>query len=531
MKIIFILLILSYGQLPIILSYDYVVLGAGTAGSVVASKLSDKGSNTVLLVEEGPWALNPDIYNAVGWGGNWLGGNVKDRVVSKAFRSEPQVNMFNRTFRDLRAKVVGGCNAHNAMVVVAGTPTDFDEWANTTGENAWAYANHKVNFRDIDEKFDLTYLSKEREFLPEMKQALENLGYRFNPYIYQTGAQPGSFATRIFMWTKDGTVDPPTYRRQTTYTQYVENQLASKPNLDVMANEKALYLNYGRDSKGKQYVKGVLIQNTGTKRFTYVSAKKEIIISMGAYESPKFLQLNGIGSRKLLQKLGIQPVVDAPGVGENLKDQLYMLLKGKPLSDKYANRTFEERSPISDGFHIFGPTHNNLVEYILAADISNGYFTCTLENTKVKSQGYVQIRSSNPRDDPIINERTLDEKYDLDTYMASAKECRRIQEELVKMGVLKEFGEVTLANINTDEELAKLIRKTAAADYHACCTVRMGSDSDPLAPLDSHLRVRGIENLRVIDASIFPTSISGNPNMPIASAAMLGAKFILEEDN
>eukprot|EP01132_Coremiostelium_polycephalum_P005644 gene5644-7027_t len=513
------------GQIPYTLSYDYVVLGAGTAGSVVASKLSDKSSNKVLLVEEGPWALNPNIHNPNNWKVNWL--DNPDPVVSKDFFSDPQLYMNNKVMSSPRAKVVGGCNSHNAMVTLTASNKDFSEWFNYTNNPIWSPQTFRESLRVIGEQFDIQTLNTNRVLLPEIRSGLEQSGYTFNPNGWG-GIIPGSFIERMYMIHVDNSTQPATLTRQSTYTQFVEKDLETKSNLDVVTGEKAIYLNYRKNRQGKTFVRGVLIQNVGTKRYTYVVARKEVIVSMGAYESPKFLQLNGIGNKTLLQNHGIRVVVDSPAVGSNLRDQLFTLYFGKALSEAYRNITIPKRHPIWDGFHVFGTVNTTSVDYLMGVDFMGGRMSCSIENTKVKSSGYVEIQSSNHKLNPKFNENSFKEVSDREAMIAGVRECRRIEAKLVQMGVLDDSDAgAMLPNNASEQDILNHLKNAATSDFHPCCTVKMGPANDPSAPLDTELKVKGVENLRVIDASIFPTHIVGNPNMVIAAASLQISKSML----
>eukprot|EP01132_Coremiostelium_polycephalum_P011211 gene11211-13736_t len=515
------------------LEYDYIVLGSGTAGSVVAGKLSDDPSYSVLMVEEGPGDTSPNIYNISNWAYNWVVN--PDPKYSKTYFSVPQVYMKNRVWGDQRGVMLGGCNSHNGMVTITSSKTDFDGFADQISDPGWRYENMKKYFTDIKNNFDLTFQDDNRVLLPELRQALNENGFTFNPNMFDTGVLPNSFNNFVFMFKQtDNGNQPPLQRRQTTYTQYVskfkdQNQ---KQNLDVKIYQKAIKLDYQRcQTSGNVKVVGVTLKNVQSGELTYVKVRKEVIVSLGAYDSPKFLQLNGIGDRNLLNQFGIETVVHSPGVGQNLRQHLYTSYTGKPLSDQLSSVQIPVRNPISDGFQIFGSLNGSQTDYKVTCDFGQDKkLECFVETTHIHSTGYVKIVSNNHQDPPEVNENAMKEQYDRDAYTESIRTIRRIQATLVKNGVLKNDIDPSIPDSKTSfDDIFNYIQDHGAGEHHPCCTIKMGANGDDSAPLTTDLKVKGVTNLRVVDASIFPSHFTGNINTPIAASAVKAVDLILNK--
>eukprot|EP01132_Coremiostelium_polycephalum_P008561 gene8561-10530_t len=518
----------QYGQIPKRLTYDYVVLGAGAAGSIVASKLSDNSRHSVLLVEAGGWALNPAIHNAANW--SYWNTPDADRTVQRMFYTTPQTYMNNRILDDSRAYGTGGCSLHNAMNLVTASKYNFDKFAELVGSNEWNFENMKSSYQDFKNHFNLIHEESGLGLHPQLQNALHQNGYSYNPNPFDTGAVAKKYGTYVLMMTNNNSTTGPAKLRQTPYTQYVEKFLNSKPNLDVIVHEKALKLDYGRKGS-KLYVKGVLVENVGTKRLTYIKARKEIIISMGAYETPKFLQLNGIGDRNHLQSLGINTVVHSPGVGQNLRNHLFYYYVGKAIEAPYNTVPIPQVNPIGGGY-IFYPDFNgnNIPENKLTCDFQFGRFRCFVENGNVKSHGYVKIISKDHNVNPLINENELMDQFDRDIYVNGMREMFKIQDTLVGMGVLKNES-FPLGSHSSYNELLEAVKNSATNNHHPCCSVRMGPANDEMSPLTWDLRLKGFTNVRVVDASNAPENMIGNINAPVSIMAIKASQIIINTSN
>jgi len=269
-----------------------------------------------------------------------------------------------------------------------------------------------------------------------------------------------------------------------------------------------------------------------------VYARREVILSAGAYDSPRLLLLSGVGPKDDLDALGIPVVVPLPGVGQNLRDHNMLTLAGPLLKNQ--STPIASRIVPADGYRLFGPdddhTKNTPLKWMLGIDISgeapNKRIICNLFPFQPHSVGNLKLKSSDPFVDPLIDPAYLTDAagYDYTTFIAGIREFRRIYSTSPLSDILQ--GPETEAtpgwNIQTEDEIGAFIKATATDSFHPVGTCKMGPESDPMAVVDSQLRVRGVEGLRVVDASIMPSITSGHINTPIAMIATKAAQLILQ---
>eukprot|EP01133_Synstelium_polycarpum_P012841 gene12841-15076_t len=501
---------------------DYLILGAGTAGSIVAGKLSEDKNLKVLLVESGPWDTNPWIYNISDWTEHWV---IHPEIYAPneqiQFPALPEPHLDDRHLRNLRGKVAGGCSSTNGMIALTCDKSNYEKWTSITGMSHWSWDTMRGNIGDLDTNFHFTKLSEDRVFMPQLKSAIEYIGYKYIPDQFHTATMDG-FGTRLFMFRTDANG---TMTRESPYSQYVKDKRQSRPNLDVKTGWSATKLEYGKQGDNSTFVKGchmVLADN----RSVYVQVKKEVIVSMGTYETPKFLQLNGIGNSTYLSSIGIKPVVDSPMVGQGLKDTLFMYYEGKKLVKEKEGVHIPYRTPVRDGYHVYGPS-GGPNRFILSVDITSySRFLCTVEPTQPKSTGYVRMTSNDSLSKPEIFVNYFSVETDELDYLDGIKECQRIQRHLETQGIIDANSTESVELGADDAAILKTIRLKATANQHACCSVRMGSSNTKESAVDGNLRVNGISNLRVVDASVFPDAPSGNPMIPVTLVALEAAKLI-----
>ncbi|EFA78014.1 choline dehydrogenase [Heterostelium album PN500] len=521
--------------------YDYIVIGAGTAGSIVAGKLSDNPNNKVLLIEED--ATNPNIWTTKDWYDHFLG--HPDPDISRAFYTPAEPGLNYRTETLMRAVVTGGCNAHNGMVVIPGDRQLYDGIADATGESQWSWNNMASHFSELKSKFYLRHLDDNRVFLSELKQSIQSIGI---PLVSDNFGGSLRGLTNIIDQSKP---DPQLgQRRETTYSNYIDAVLASRSNLQVLIRNRAEKImfcdnNNSTSSTSDRRACFIRLRDTTTNTIRTIKVGKELILSLGAYESPMLLQASGVGDPAKLSQAGITPIINSPNVGMRLLDHIYMNYAGKPLLGSIQSppqSDWDNRNTVADGFFLFGAidANSSTNDYTLATDIQymwDGkiYFNCAVEMVSPQSEGEVQVKQVNGNGaaiQPLIEQNYLSARHDVDVLIAAIKECRRIQSRLVDNGILDgSKPEFSSTAGDTDQSLEQYVRNTGNGDYHPHASIRMGRADDASAPLTPRLKVRGTSNVRVIDASSFPIPIRNKINIPIAILAMQGADFITQDNN
>ncbi|EGG24241.1 putative choline oxidase [Cavenderia fasciculata] len=539
---------------------DYLVLGAGTAGSIMASKLSEDSDTTVLLVERGEWDTDPNIYNTSQWL-TWFR-NPNPRFSHNYYGdAEPQLG--GRKMKNPLATFVGGCSGHNAMVANSGSARfDFDLWAHFTGsENNWSGDIARENLIELNKIMQFQGMDRNRTWMPELAKAIESLGYKPNDGRFMELDATG-YSTRQFWYTRGD------MKRTTTYSRMLKDNgaLQNRDNLDIIVNHRAVELEYepiGRDNghfpghdrrfgeeeqsttsttpttKDPMFrVAGVWIQNTETMRKTFIRVQRELIVSMGAIESPKFLQLNGIGDKRHLTSLGIETVVNSPWVGKHLQDHVFLKVRGKRLASHLQDTVIPLRNPIFDGYQVFGPRNASVIgnKYSVAIDVARddkgfAILDFTLESNRPLSRGFVKITSRDPYANPQILTNFFSNPIDMEYMIDGIRECLLIQEEMAKMGLLDPSSTSDLPLNATRQQYIDFVTQKGVSDSHLTGSIRMGPDKDTASPLDGDLRVKGLKNVRVVDASVFP-SIPGSPNtsVPVSLIALQAFKIIKNQN-
>jgi len=523
-------------------TYDYIVVGAGSAGAVVASRLSESGAYRVLLLEAGTegsgffWSRVPVGVSKM----------IDDPAVNWCYRSEPDEGSGGRRIEVPRGKMMGGSSSINGMIFIRGQGRDYDHWAQL-GNRGWSYQDVLPIFKKM-ERYEggsdefrgrdglLRVNDTPRHKMPLLEkiiEAAERIGLPFNPD--QNGAtQEGVGMSQVTI--AKG-------RRQSTAYCYLD-PARSRPNLVIEQGAVAETLIL----EGKRCV-GVRYAINGAGR--EARAAREVIVSGGSINSPKLLELSGIGQGELLRSLGIEPVHELSGVGENLRDHYSPRLKFAILQK---NLTFNDNARgwrmlrevfkyvlLRDGF-LAAPsvplrmyfrsrpgleTPDATVSILpFLHEMVGGQrrlsrrsgITMNANVLRSESTGSIHITSADPHLPPAIRFNFLSTEHDRAGVLAAIRKGR----ELMATSPLKEITGEEIApgvQVQTDDALLDWVRKSAETTYHPVGTCKMGSD--PMAVVDRELRVHGIEGLRVADASIMPTLTSGNTNAP---AIMIGEK-------
>jgi len=524
--------------------FDYVIVGAGSAGSVLANRLSADSRNRVLLLEAGGSDLNFWVQVPIGYGKVYY-----DARVNWKYTTEPDPNRDNLPSYWPRGKVLGGSSSINAMVYVRGHPADYAEWGAVApgwgwedvapvfrrmedwagGADAWRGAGGPLPVHDVSR--DVHPLT--RIYL----KAAEEAGFPTNP-DYNGADMEGAALYQIN--TKGG-------RRASTARCYLRPAM-KRANLKVETRAHVTRILFeGRRAVGVEYMhKG---------RTLKVRARAEVILSGGAINSPQLLQLSGIGPGAVLQKHGVQVVRDAPHVGRNLADHLgadalyranvpSLNQELNPLLGKVwagLRYAMTRKGPLSlslnqgGGFVrvMEGATKPDLQLYFSPVSYTRAPvgtrplmnpdpfpgFLLGFNPCKPTSTGYLQIRSPDPFAAPEMHTNYLDTDYDRAVMLAGFRLIRKIAASPALHAVIEDEI-IPGRQIDTDAALAQSIREKSWTVFHQCGTCRMGTDPAQ-SVVDERLRVHGIDGLRVADASIFPTIPTGNTNAP---AIMVGEK-------
>ncbi len=524
-------------------TFDYIVVGAGSAGCVLANRLSADGRSTVLLLEAGPRDTDPWIHIPLGYGKLF-----NKRAVNWSYESEPEPNLNNRKIFTPRGKVLGGSSSINGLVYIRGQREDFDQW----GVPGWDYAGLLPYFKKSEDQQRganewhgiggpqaVGDLPDRHELADAFIAASESVGIPRND-DFNGATQEGTGYYQAT--TRNG-------RRCSTAVGYLR-PAEKRANLRVETDALATRLLF-KDTRadGVQYRQGGALRT--------VRAKREVILAGGAFNSPQLLQLSGVGPRALLESHGIQVIHDAPGVGESLQDHLYVrtfwrCTKPITLNDDMMslwrkagvglNYLFRRRGPltVSAGMAAaFTRTRPELPRpdaqyyFINFSTAKRGGvlhpfsgFTCSLSQLQPESRGWVRIRSADPGVAPAIQYNYLDTEADCRTMVDGLKLLRRIvNAEAMRPYVKKE--EFPGTRVASDADWLAFCRETGETVYHPTSSCRMGTD--PGSVVDERLKVRGVAALRVIDASVMPAVVSGNTNAAVIAVAEKGADLVLQD--
>ncbi len=524
--------------MPEVQSFDYIVVGAGSAGCVLANRLSASGEYRVLLLEAGGRDRNPWIHIPLGYGKLFT-----DARVNWLYNSEPEAELNNRQIIQPRGKVLGGSSSINGLLYIRGQREDFDHWRQL-GNAGWSFEDVLPYFRRAEDQergaddlhgaggpLAVTDVRDPHPLCEAFIEAAQQAGYPRND-DFNGATQEG--AGYFQLTARNG-------RRCSTAVGYLR-PARKRPNLFVASEALATRILFeGRRATGIEY-----LQDGRT-----VTAKSagEVILSGGAFNSPQLLQLSGVGPAELLRSHGIAVIADMPGVGADLQDHFQGRIQYRCTEPITMNDTVNSwgRSilhglryavmrkgilAIGAGYAgAFLRTDPSLaspdiqVHLIIfsAEKLGAGLhpfpgFTMSVCQLRPESRGTVLIKSSDPRTAPAIQPHYLSSQLDRDTMVAGMKLMRAIMAQpAIRRYVAEERNPGP--HCTSDADLLGYLRQTGTTIFHPTSTCRMGGD--PKAVVDERLRVRGIERLRVADGSIMPTVVSGNTN---AAIVMIGEK-------
>ncbi len=527
-------------------SFDYIIVGAGSAGCVLADRLTAAGGHRVLLLEAGGRDSNMWIHIPLGFAK--LFDNAK---VNWLYKSEPEPELNNRNIIQPRGKVLGGSSSINGLLYIRGQHEDFDHWRQL-GNAGWAFADVLPYFRRAEDQargadelhgvggpLAVSDVCEPHPLCEAFIEAARQTGIpRNDDFNGPTQEGAGYFQ----LTAKNG-------RRWSTAAGYLR-QARPRPNLKIELNALASRLVFsGRRAVGVEY------RQDGVTRTAY--AEGEVILAGGAFNSPQLLQLSGIGPADLLRTHGIDVIADMPGVGADLQDHLQARMQFRCTQPITANDVINNwRQRYGAGLRYilsrkglltvgagyagaFLRTRPDLatpdvqIHFLIFSTETAGAavhpfpgFMASVCQLRPESRGFVRIKSADPNTPPAIQPRYLSSRADCDTVIAGLKVLRRVMGQPVMRKLIAEErapGEKCV----TDADLLAHARATGTTVYHPTSTCRMGSDAN--AVVDERLRVRGFERLRVVDASIMPTVVSGNTNAATVMIGEKGADMILED--
>ncbi|CAG8047126.1 unnamed protein product [Penicillium olsonii] len=573
-------------------TYDYVVVGGGNAGLTVAARLAEDSSVSVAVIEAGDFyeVENGNVSQTPAYDTYWTGKDPDDvSSVDWGFVTSPQEELLNASVHYARGKTLGGSTARNYMAYQQGSKGSYEQWANQVGDSDYTYENF------------LPFFKKSLNYTSPSNARAANATPDYDAASFGSGGGPlsvtfSNYANAMSSWVEKGldaigispiqgftsgqlngssyvleTIDYTKQTRESSETAFLRPAIKST-SLKVYPSTMAKTILFNSKKKAE----GVLVSSDGSE-YT-LSAKKEVIVSAGAFQSPQLLMVSGVGPKATLKKHNIPVVADRPGVGQNMWDHVLMgptyrvnVITSSSLSDaKFAAEADDlynnkqegiltnsggdflawEKIPESLRSSFSNSSVTALdefpkdwpeIEYLSMSGFlgyqenyardapTDGYNYATVSAALVSplSRGTIDISSADMADPPIIDPQWLSHPADRDVVVAGYKRVREMFGTEAMADVLIGSEYFPGSNVTTDDEILEVIRKTVSTVFHAACTCAMGKSSDPDAVVDTQARVFGVQGLRVVDASAFPLLPPGHPVATIYALAEKIAHDIL----
>ncbi|QWD62398.1 GMC family oxidoreductase [Polynucleobacter sp. MWH-UH25E] len=534
-------------------NYDYIIIGAGSAGCMLAKRLTENPNKKVLLIEAGKSDNYIWIHIPVGY--LYCIDNPR---ADWRFKTVAEKGLNGRSLLYPRGRVLGGCSSINGMIYMRGQVGDYESWVQATGDNAWSWENALKRYKSFEDYHGTAnqWHSKGGEWTVSKQRLRWPIMDRFKDAAVEAGIPASddfncgdNFGVGYF------DVSQRKGWRLNTSKAFLKDAM-KRANLTVITDAVVTKLMIDPDTKNCY---GVEYRKDGVIHQSLINQSGEVILSAGAIGSVQILERSGIGAAAHLNKLGIPLIADLPGVGENLQDHLQLRMVYKVNGIKTLNTkanslfgklmialeyVFKRSGPMSmapsqlGAFAYSSPEQKSAnVEYHVqplslerfGEDLhSFNAFTASVCNLRPTSRGSVHIASTDPEAPPIINPNYLSTDEDRKVAAESLRLTRKIAQQAALAPYSPEEYKPGM-QYQSDDELVKAAGDIGTTIFHPVGTCKMGRADDPMAVLDSELKVRGIGRLRVVDASAMPTITSGNTAAPTMMIAQRAAELLIRE--